>query len=78
MHSVVAFDGKESEPEILRDKFFCALESENESLGWQRTSVASLEFTGRVSMYASGVDWLLSPRQSPTVARIAAGGGWIV
>lgn len=34
--------------------------------------MASLEFTGRVSVYASVVNWLLSSRQSPTVARIAA------
>lgn len=56
--------------------FFFVLESENESLmgelSWLRTSVASLEFTGRVSVYASVVNWLLSSRQSPTVAGIAA------
>lgn len=72
--------GKQSGPEILRGQFFflcvCVLESENESLmgelSWLRTSVASLEFTGRVSVYASVVNWLLSSRQSPTVAGIAA------
>ena len=56
--------------------FFFVLESENESLMGERsrlrTSVASLEFTGRVSVYASVVNWLLSSRQSPTVAGIAA------
>lgn len=56
--------------------FFFVLQSENESLmgelSWLRTSVASLEFTGRVSVYASVVNWLLSSRQSPTVAGIAA------
>lgn len=36
-----------------------------------RTSVACLEFSGRVSGYASVVNWFLSSRQSPTVARIA-------
>lgn len=33
--------------------------------------MASLEFTDRVSVYASVVNWLLSSRQSPTVAGIA-------
>lgn len=34
--------------------------------------VACLELSGRVSVYASVVNWLLSSRQSPTVGRIAA------
>lgn len=58
------------------NSIFFGLESENESLmgelNWLRTSVSSLEFTGRVSVYASVVNWLLSSRQSPTVAGIAA------
>lgn len=41
-------------------------------LSWLRTSVACLEFSGRVSVYASVVNWFLSARQSPTVGRIAA------
>lgn len=36
-----------------------------------RTSVACLEFSWRVSGYASVVNWFLSSRQSPTVGRIA-------
>lgn len=34
--------------------------------------MACLEFSGRVSVYASVVNWFLSSRQSPTVGRIAA------
>lgn len=41
-------------------------------LSWLRTSVACLELSGRVSVYASVVNWFLSSRQSPTVGRIAA------
>lgn len=41
-------------------------------LSWLRTSVACLELSGRVSVYASVVNWFLSCRQSPTVGRVAA------
>lgn len=41
------------------------------ALSCLRTSVACLEFSGRVSGYASVVNWFLSSRQSPTVGRIA-------
>lgn len=41
-------------------------------LSWLRTSVACLELSGRVSVYASVVNWFLSSRQSPTVGRMAA------
>lgn len=40
-------------------------------LRWLGINLASLEFTDRVSVYASVVNWLLSSRQSPTVAGIA-------
>lgn len=67
-------DEKRSIPDI----HFFILESEHGSftgeLSWLRTTVTSLEYTGRVSVYASVVKWLLSSRQSPTVAS----SGWAV
>lgn len=64
-----------AEKRSIPDIHFFTLESEHGSFtGELRTTVTSLEYTGRVSVYASVVNWLLSSRQSPTVA----GSGWAV
>lgn len=59
----------------MRGSVIFVYDSENKNLtgklSWLRTSVAPLNSLREFSVYASVVNWLLSSRQSPTVADIA-------